>query len=215
MEIAVTAQQETTVKHHLRLKAGPLEFDGPGLPALIALGVIFLLLLFLLLFFPAQIKTAFTTIHDLYSHPTSVLGGNSSSGVPGGNSSSGVPGGNSSSSVSGGGSGTLSAADTITALRSINVDFSVERKNLEEWLGNPEFTPYPAIASALLTLVKGGKLRDLVFIDVIVYNYEHTPGVNSPRTASDVRVDALKAAVLEGYNSRHEPSESSFDAIVT
>jgi hypothetical protein len=75
--------------------------------------------------------------------------------------------------------------------------------------------PYPTIASALFKLVKGGKLRDLVFIDVIVYNYEHTPGVNSPRTASDVRVDVLKAAVLEGYNGRHEPSESSFDAIVT
>jgi hypothetical protein len=55
----------------------------------------------------------------------------------------------------------------------------------------------------------------LVFIDVIVYNYEHTPGVNSPRTASDVREDVLKAAVLEGYNGRHKPSESSFDAIVT
>jgi hypothetical protein len=137
MEIAVTAQQKTTAKYHLRVKAGPLEFDGPGLPVLIALGVIFLLLLFLLLFFPAQIKTAFTTIHDLHSHSTSVLGGGSGPSVPGG------------------GSGTLPAADTITALRLINLDFSVQRKDLEAWLGNPE-TPYPTIASALFTLVKGG-----------------------------------------------------------
>jgi hypothetical protein len=197
MEVAVTVQQETTAKYHLRVKAGPLEFDGPGLPVLIALGVIFLLFLFLLLFFPAQIKTAFTTIHDLYSHSTSALGSGSGPSIPGS------------------GSGTSSAADTITKLYSINVDSSVPPKDLEAWLGNPEFTSYPAIASALFTLVKGGKLRDFVYIDVIVGNYEDTPGVKSPRTASDVRPDVLKAAVLEGYNHRHQPSESSFDAIVT
>src|SRR5262249_41851324 len=48
-----------------------------------------------------------------------------------------------------------SATDTITALHLINIDFSVPRKDLEEWLGNPESTAYPAIASALLTLANG------------------------------------------------------------
>ncbi|MGH3874289.1 MAG: hypothetical protein ACRDSR_22785 [Pseudonocardiaceae bacterium] len=135
---------------------------------------------------------------------------NPSPSGPGTSVASGGPG----TSVPSGGPSTSSAAGTITALRSINVDFSVPRKDLEDWLGNPEFTPYPAIASALFELVKGRKLRGLVSIDVIRSNYENTPGVNSPRTMSDVRVDALKAAVLEGYNRRHGTSESSFDAIV-
>jgi hypothetical protein len=109
----------------------------------------------------------------------------------------------------------LSVVDGIRALRSINVDFSVRREDLEQWLSNPEFTPYPAITSALLTLVKGRKLRDSVFIDVIVFNYENTPGVKSPRAPSDIRVDVLEAAVVGGYNVRHGTSESSIDAIVT
>ncbi|GLZ00657.1 hypothetical protein [Actinoplanes sp. NBRC 103695] len=109
----------------------------------------------------------------------------------------------------------LSAADSISALRSINVDFSVPREDLEQWLGDPKFTPYPAIASALFTLVRGRKLRDLIFIDVIAFNYENAPGVMSPRATSDVRVHVLQAAMLEAYNGRHGTSESSFDAILT
>ncbi|MEV8596159.1 hypothetical protein [Streptomyces sp. NPDC052012] len=108
----------------------------------------------------------------------------------------------------------LSPDDSISALHSINLDFSVPRDELKQWLDNPQFTPYPAITSALLGLVEGRKLRDPIFLDVIVFNYENTPGVVSPRAASDVRIDILKDAVLEGYNVRHGTHVTDFEAIL-
>jgi hypothetical protein len=108
----------------------------------------------------------------------------------------------------------LSPDDSISALRSINLDFSVPRDELKQWLDNLQFTPYPAITSALLGLLEGRKVRDPIFLDVIVFNYENTPGVVSPRAASDVRIDVLKNAMLEGYNVRHGTNATNFDAIL-
>ncbi|MGH3686987.1 MAG: hypothetical protein ACRDSM_18465 [Pseudonocardiaceae bacterium] len=216
----MTAQQETTEKSRFKARLGPVEFDVPSRAALMIL-VISLLLLLLVLFFPAQSKAIFTTIQGVVSRSVTVPGGGTDPGAgrtlpPAGPGTSGT-GGSLSNSTGGslsnsGISQALSPADSITALRSINVDFSVPREVLEQWLGNPKYTSYPAISSVL---VKGRKLRDWVFIDVIVFNYENTPGVKPPRTESDVRIDVLKAAVLEGYNERHGTSESSFDAIIT
>jgi hypothetical protein len=36
-----------------------------------------------------------------------------------------------------------------------------------------------------------------------VWNYEHTPGITSPRRAEDVNVDILRSAILEGWNVRY------------
>ncbi|MFF9090791.1 hypothetical protein ACF1BE_31295 [Streptomyces sp. NPDC014991] len=108
----------------------------------------------------------------------------------------------------------LSSDDSIRALRSINVDFSVPRDELKQWLEDPQFTPYPAIASALFGLMGGRKLKGPIFIDVIVFNYENTPGVISPRAAPDVRIDILKKAILKGYNVRHGTSETTFDTLL-
>jgi hypothetical protein len=63
----------------------------------------------------------------------------------------------------------------IAALRGLGIDFSVPERDLREWLANSEFTPYPAMATALLNLLRPSGLRQPVFIDVIVWNYEHTP----------------------------------------
>lgn len=216
------AQQEPAEESRFKARIGPVEFDVPSraAPMILVIGLLFLLLV---LFFPAQSKAIFTMIQGLVSRSVTVPGGTdpgagrtpppAGPGTSGSGGSSGTnPGGSS------GGSDTpqpLSPADSITALRSINVDFSVQPNDLKKWLDNPHSTSYPAISSELLALVRGRKLRDLVYIDVIVFNYEHTPGVKLPRTASDVRVDVLKMAVLEGYNERYGTSESSFDAIVT
>ena len=99
---------------------------------------------------------------------------------------------------------------TIAELRGLGIDFSVTERDLREWLANSEFTPYPAIASALLNLLRPRGLRQPVYIDVLAWNYEHTQGVRSPRKVDDVNVDVLKAAIVEGYNTRHGTNARSF-----
>ncbi|MER6957421.1 hypothetical protein [Streptomyces sp. NPDC000618] len=96
------------------------------------------------------------------------------------------------------------APAVIEALAVMGVDFSVPEQDLRGWLANPEFTPYPAIAQALLGL--GRKLKAPVFIDVISFNYENRPGVASPRVVGDVRGDVLRVAIVEGWNVRYGAS---------
>ena len=69
----------------------------------------------------------------------------------------------------------------IAALNAVGVDFSIPRASLVDFLNNAEYTPYPAISAALRDMLKGRGLRRPVYIDVIVFNYEHSPGDPSPR----------------------------------
>jgi hypothetical protein len=101
----------------------------------------------------------------------------------------------------------------LLALRLVGVDFSVQESDMTGWLDNL-YTPYPAIAATLLRLLEGRRLRQPVYMDVIAWNYENAPGATSPRTVDDVDVGRLKAAVLEGYNSRYGEAISAFDEIV-
>ncbi|MBY3243160.1 FAD-binding protein [Rhizobium laguerreae] len=106
----------------------------------------------------------------------------------------------------------LPVEDLIRALHDIGVDFSVQESDLRSWLANPLLTPYPAISQALLLL--GVRLRLPVFLDVIAWNYENMPTVNSPRTVADVRTDVLKAAIIEGAQVRHGIQISNFDQLL-
>ena len=108
----------------------------------------------------------------------------------------------------------MTQADILVSLRQIGIDFSVPEKDLRDWLGNPTFTPYPAIAGTLLNMLDGKSLRQPVFLDVIVFNYEHAPGAVSPRMLTDVDPALLMAAVVEGYNTRYGESETSFQSLV-
>ncbi|MEV0678676.1 BTAD domain-containing putative transcriptional regulator [Actinosynnema sp. NPDC050436] len=100
-------------------------------------------------------------------------------------------------------------APAITqALTAAGIDSSVTETTLNSWLATPSTTPYPAIAQVLL--LRGWRLRKPVFLDVVVANYHHTPGVTSPRTIADVRLDVLEAAVLEASNARHNPPATEF-----
>ncbi|MGW4229442.1 hypothetical protein ACWEF9_09160 [Streptomyces sp. NPDC004980] len=99
----------------------------------------------------------------------------------------------------------------IQALGKMGVDFSVPESVLRQWLTNP-FTPYSAITQALLLLRR--KLAAPVFLDVIVWNYEHTPGVESPRMAVDVRIDVLKSAIVEGSNVRYGTQVADFEQLL-
>ena len=96
----------------------------------------------------------------------------------------------------------------------VGVDFSVPEADLREWLNNSEFTPYPAMSEALLKLLQGRSLRQPVFLDVIVFDYENTPGVASPRNIADVDSAVLKAAVLEGYSTRYGEAITDFQSLV-
>ncbi|MFC4456568.1 hypothetical protein [Deinococcus sonorensis] len=100
----------------------------------------------------------------------------------------------------------------IQALGRMGLDYSVSEADLRDWLANPLFTPYPAISQALLLL--GRRLKAPVFLDVIVKNYEHTPGVASPQKVEDVKVDVLKAAILEGSNMRHGTNVHDFEQLL-
>jgi hypothetical protein len=105
----------------------------------------------------------------------------------------------------------LQPADILTALQEVGVDFSVPEAELRDFLSNAEFTPYPAMAQALLALLRPRPLRQPVPIDVIVSNYEQTPGAASPRKVGDVDRNVLKKAILEGYNDRYLPPAQSFE----
>ena len=98
----------------------------------------------------------------------------------------------------------------VDRLDALGVDFSVPGGDLADWLQNPEFTPYPAISEALQKLLSGKHLRKPVYLDVIVFNYESTPGVPSPRRVQDVRMPVLEAAVVQGHNVRYDEAVTKF-----
>lgn len=104
------------------------------------------------------------------------------------------------------------AAGVIDGLAAIGVDFSVERSELLQFLANPLFTPYPALAQALLLL--GRRLLKPVFIDVIRFKYEDVLGMPSPRVAGDVVTDKLQQAVLESWNVRYGVEVTDFGRIL-
>jgi hypothetical protein len=104
--------------------------------------------------------------------------------------------------------------DKLAALRGVGVDFSVPEPDLRAWLANSQFTPYPSITTVLLDLLRPNHMRGLVYLDVIVWNYEHAPDARSPREVRDVNPDLLKAAVVEAYNTRHGTAARAFADVV-
>lgn len=104
--------------------------------------------------------------------------------------------------------------NTLLKLRDVGIDFSVPETDLQQWLNDSEFTPYPAISTALLNLMEGKRLRQSIYLDVIVWNYEHGPGASSPRNAADVNVDRLRAAILHSYKERYGELVRDFQALV-
>lgn len=102
--------------------------------------------------------------------------------------------------------------NTLGRLAQMGVDYSVPQATLQDWLGNPQYTPYPAISAALLA--SGWQFKSPVFIDVIVGFYEGTRGVKSPRRVEDVRTDVLRAAVLAASNERNGTRVTTFNALL-
>lgn len=96
----------------------------------------------------------------------------------------------------------------MQTLGHVGVDFSVAESALRDWLANPVYTPYAAISQQLL--LQGWRLRQPVYLDVIVWNYEQSPGMTSPRDVVEVRTDVLRAAVLAASNVRYGTQVTDF-----
>jgi len=103
------------------------------------------------------------------------------------------------------------APAVIRALDRIGVDFSVAETELRQWLADPG-TSYPAISQALL--LPGWRLKAPVYLDVIFWNYEHTPGATLTGNVADVMPDVLKAAVVQGSNVRHGTQVAVFEQLL-
>ncbi len=103
--------------------------------------------------------------------------------------------------------------DTLAALGARGVDFSVAEAAMRGWITN-SYTAYPAISAALLRLLQDRPLRRPVYLDVIVFNYENAPGATSPRALADVDMARLKAAIVEGYDSRYGEHVSDFQQVL-
>ncbi|MFI9255447.1 hypothetical protein [Streptomyces sp. NPDC053069] len=102
----------------------------------------------------------------------------------------------------------------IDALGAAAVDYSVPEADLTDWLRNPEFTPYPALAQSLLLRLDSTRLKRPVFLDVIAFNYENSPGKPTPRLLEDVDTGVLEAAVVEGWNVRYGEAASEFGELL-
>jgi hypothetical protein len=109
----------------------------------------------------------------------------------------------------------LTAEATLRALLWVGIEFSVPEADLRQWLNNREFTPYPALAEALLKLLEGKRLRKPVYLDVIRFKYEDVLGASSPRSVEDVDFDKLKEAVRRAYNERHGEAVRDFQTLVS
>lgn len=96
----------------------------------------------------------------------------------------------------------VNAAERLLALKMANVDFSVREEDVKGWVNN-KYTLYPVVSIGLLELLNGKPLAHPVYLDVIVYNYEHAAGASAPSKVDPVDPARLKAAVLDGYNGRH------------
>lgn len=107
----------------------------------------------------------------------------------------------------------LMISETLKHLLLHGVDFRASQSDIEGWLTQPDFTSYPAISETLLKLLEGKRLLQPVLLEIIVFNYEIFPGVQSARKPSDVNISLLKAAVLNGYRERYGRNVSDFDKI--
>ena len=66
----------------------------------------------------------------------------------------------------------------------------------------------------MLNLLGIKRLRKPVFLDVIVFNYEETPGVTVPRKLVDVDLAVLRKAVVDSYNNRYGEGVTDFRSLL-
>jgi hypothetical protein len=103
--------------------------------------------------------------------------------------------------------------EPLPALKSVGVDFSVEESAIKAWLDN-DATLYPSISGALLDLLRDRQLKRPVYLDVVVYKYEHASNASASDTNGSIDPERLKRAVISSYNERHGANISNFDQLL-
>jgi hypothetical protein len=101
--------------------------------------------------------------------------------------------------------------DLLGQLVGHGIDYSVRQGVMKQWMDDR--ADYPVIAQALLKMLNGKGLIRPVYLDVIVWNYEHADGLTVPGGAEEVDLTRLKTAVLEGYTKRYGATTTDFEAI--
>jgi hypothetical protein len=101
----------------------------------------------------------------------------------------------------------------IKGLALIGVGFSVPEREIRDWLANPLFTPYPALAQALL--LSRRRLNKPIFIDVISAKYESQPGATPIDSFADVQIDTLEAALVAAWNENFGDQVADVGSIST
>lgn len=106
------------------------------------------------------------------------------------------------------------AQELLEALQVVNIDYSLSKSQILDWLGNP-YSQYPQFTKGTLKLLGSQRLKNKVYLDVIFYNYKELGGkvvYNSLDGSLDLEI--LKKAIVEGYKTRNGISVSSFEDIV-
>jgi hypothetical protein len=111
---------------------------------------------------------------------------------------------------------TLTPEQLFLALERANVDFSGPGPidELKGWLRDPVYTPYPAIAQGLLTLIGTRRFVRPVYIDVIAFNYEPNQHATAPRKLGEVDMERLKRVVVAASNRRYNAQETEFEKLL-
>jgi hypothetical protein len=124
--------------------------------------------------------------------PAPVAGSSTSSAVP--PSTSTAPG-----------SGDGDSAELVRTLAAAGIDTTLPGGDakLAEYLANSRFTPYAAVAQALLDAIGTQQLRQPVAIDSIVWEYGVLAGTPPPNRVELVDVTVLEKAVVEEFNNRY------------
>jgi hypothetical protein len=102
---------------------------------------------------------------------------------------------------------TLAAAGIDTTLAGGDAE-------LASYLGNSGYSPYPAVASALLDAIGTMQLRQPVAIDAIVFDYDVFAGAPPPNRADLVDADILKKSVAYEYTSRYGGDAVTFESLL-
>ena len=103
--------------------------------------------------------------------------------------------------------------ETLLALNAVGVDYSVKEAAMLGWLADGG-TLYPSISAELLKLLTAQRLKQPVYLDMIVYDYEQAAGSSSLTSVDAVDLARLKAAVLKSYNNRYGGDASRFDELL-
>jgi hypothetical protein len=109
-----------------------------------------------------------------------------------------------------------SAAELLRKLSDANVLTSVGPAVMQNWLELPD-EKYRHVAEATLTLLKGGRLKHPVNLDVIFYKYALVLGLKSEDDLpSHPTIDAsvLQRALVWAYNEENGTDVKIFDDII-